>query len=78
MLAIKFTVDRQSERDSLMNALIGLLLLAGVLYGALVDGTFWKIYGVLVTVYLVFVMLARDIRENPKRKTILAATWSRK
>ena len=61
-----------------MNALIGLLLLAGVLYGALVDGTFWKIYGVLVTLYLVFVMLARDIRENPKRKTILAATWSRK
>ena len=38
-----------------MNPLVGLLIVAGILYGALYDGTFWKIYGILVTVYLIFV-----------------------
>lgn len=59
-----------------MNALFGLMLVAGVLYGILYDGTFWKIYGILVTLWLVYVLWARDSRENPKRKTILAASWS--
>lgn len=61
-----------------MNALFGLMLLAGVLYGILYDGTFWKIYAILVTLWLAFVLWSRDARENTKRKTILAATWSRK
>lgn len=59
-----------------MNALFGLMIVAGMIYGAMVDGTFWKIYGVLVVVYLVFVIMQRDAKENPKRKTILMATWS--
>ncbi len=61
-----------------MNALLVLLILAGLIYGILVDGTFWKIYGIIVTLYLVFVLWQRDSKENPKRKTILASTWSRK
>lgn len=61
-----------------MNALLVLLILAGLIYGVIVDGTFWKIYGIIVTAYLVFVLWQRDPKENPKRKTILASTWSRK
>jgi len=55
-----------------------LMILAGIIYGIFVDGTFWKIYATLVTVYLGFVLWQRDSKENPKRKTILASTWSRK
>ena len=40
-----------------MNALIGLLILSGVVYGIVVDGTFWKIYAVLASVYLVYSLL---------------------
>ena len=61
-----------------MNALIGLMILAGILYGILVDGTFWKIYSVLVTLYLIFVLMYREKRTNVKRKTILMSTWDRK
>ena len=39
-----------------MNALIGLLILTGMIYGIFIDATFWKIYGVLVVLYLIFVM----------------------
>jgi len=39
-----------------MNALLMLMILAGIIYGIFVDGTFWKIYAVLVTVYLGFVL----------------------
>ena len=58
-----------------MNALIGLLILAGLLYGIFVDLTFWKIYGTLVVVYTAFVLWQRDAKENPKRKTLLISTW---
>ena len=58
-----------------MNALVGLLILAGILYGILVDGTFWKIYSVLVTLYLIFVLMYREKRTNIKRKTLLMSTW---
>ena len=61
-----------------MNALLMLMILAGIIYGIFVDGTFWKIYAVLVTAYLGFVLWQRDSKENPKRKTLLASTWSRK
>lgn len=58
-----------------MNALIGLMLLAAVIYGVLFDGTFWKIYGVLVVVYTIFVFLQRDRKENPKRKSLVISSW---
>ena len=61
-----------------MNALMGLLLAAGVVYGIWIDGTFWKIYASMVMVYAVFVFLQKDKRENPKRKLITISQWSRK
>ena len=59
-----------------MNALIGCLIIAGILYGIFVDSTFWKIYGAVIVCYTGFVLWQRDARENPKRKTILIATWN--
>ena len=61
-----------------MNAFKGCLILAGILYGIFVDGTFWKYYAAVVACYVVFVLVQRDGRENPKRKTILIGTWNRK
>ena len=58
-----------------MNALIGLLILTGMIYGIFVDATFWKIYGVLVVLYLIFVMVQKNSRENTKRTTMLISTW---
>ena len=53
-----------------MNALVALLLMAGVVYGIWIDGMFWKIYGTMVAAWSVFVLMQRDRRENPKRKTL--------
>ena len=59
-----------------MNALYGIGIAASILHGILYDGTYWKIYGVLFVLYLAFVLLNREMRDNPKRKIIMAATWS--
>ena len=40
-----------------MNALMGLMILTGIIYGIFIDATFWKIYCCLVTVYLIFVLV---------------------
>jgi cell shape-determining protein MreD len=61
-----------------MNALFGIGIVASIIHGVLFDGTFWKIYGVLFVIYLVFVLATRNMRDNPKRKTIMAATWNGK
>jgi len=39
-----------------MNALFGLLIVAGIIYGILIDATFWKIYALLITVYTIYVL----------------------
>jgi len=59
-----------------MNALNFLFIIAGILYGIFVDGTFWKIYGVLVAIYTVIAVLGRNQKENVKRKNIMISTWS--
>lgn len=61
-----------------MNALWGLFILAGLIYGLFVDGTFWKIYLVLVIAYYAFTMWYRDARANNLRKTIMISTWGGK
>ena len=61
-----------------MNALLALLIVAGMLYGVLFDATFWKIYFVLVLCYLLFVVMYTNRRDNPKRRTLTIATWGRK
>ena len=57
------------------NALVFLALMSGIIYGIAIDGTFWKIYSVLVAIYTVFNLVIKDIKENPRRKSILISTW---
>jgi hypothetical protein len=59
-----------------MNAFNFLFILAGILYGIFIDSTFWKIYGVLVAIYIVIACLGRNQKENVKRKNIMISTWS--
>ena len=59
-----------------MNGFKGCAILAGILYGIFVDGTFWKWYAAVVTCYMVFVLVQRNGKENPKRKTLLIGTWN--
>jgi len=61
-----------------MNALFGIGIAASIIHGVLFDGTFWKIYGTIFVFYLLFVLVTRNMRDNPKRKTIMAASWSGK
>lgn len=59
-----------------MNALLSLLIVTGMLYGILINGTFWKLYFALVTVYFIVThFFLRNGRYNGKRKTILISTW---
>ena len=59
-----------------MNALLALLIVTGIIYGVLYDGTFWRIYFSLVAAWFVFITVVRDRKQNPKRKTITISTWS--
>ena len=61
-----------------MNALFGIAIVASIIHGVLFDGAFWKIYGVLFVLYLIFVLVTRNMRDNHKRKIIMASTWSGK
>ena len=61
-----------------MNALNVLFIVAGIIYGLLVDATFWKIYFTLVAIYFIVVVLTRNQIENTKRKNIMISTWSGK
>jgi len=57
------------------NALNMLFFVAGGIYGIWIDGTFWKIYFVLVALYTLFMVYHRN-NENTKRKNIMISTWS--
>ena len=59
-----------------MNAFYGIGYASAIIYGIFVDGTYWKIYGILFVCYLAFVTFTRVMKDNPKRKTIIAATWN--
>ena len=56
----------------------GIGLLSNVVYGMLVDGTYWKIYFALLAAYTAFVCATRNMKDNGKRKTLMAATWNGK
>lgn len=60
-----------------MNALIVLGFIAAIIYGILIDGTYFKIYFALVIFYTVifnYVFIRRS--DLIKRKNITAVTWS--
>ena len=59
----------------MINAFYGIGYFSAVIYGLLIDGTYWKIYATLLVAYLIFVFSQRVIKDNPKRKTLIAATW---
>jgi hypothetical protein len=60
-----------------MNALMCLGLIAGILYGIFVDGTYFKIYFALVIIYtVVFNNLLVNKKDITKRKNILVTTWN--
>lgn len=61
-----------------MNAFYGLAIAASLIHGILFDGSFWKIYFCNLFIYTLFVMLTRSTKENPKRKTLMIATWNGK
>jgi len=61
-----------------MNALFGIGIIAAIIYGVIRDAFFWKIYGVLFLIYLVFVVVSVNRTDNHKRRTLTLSTWSRK
>jgi len=62
-----------------MNALIILGFISAMLYGILIDGTFFKIYFALIAIYtVIFQFIFVDRRNLPKRKNITAVTWASK
>lgn len=61
------------------NALIILGYIAAIVYGIFVDGTFFKIYFVLIALYtIIFNHLLIDKRHFTKRKNITVTSWSGK
>ena len=82
---IKFADDNSSTNPAdvysfiiEMNALLGIGLFSTVIHSLIYDWTFLKIYLLLLPLYLVFILLTRNIKENPKRKTLMLATWNGK
>lgn len=61
-----------------MNALFGVWIASTLVYGYLYDPTFYIIYAILLVAYTVFIFKTKNARENPKRKTLMAATWNGK
>ena len=55
---------------------MGLMILTGIIYGIWVDATFWKIYGVVLTIYSIFATTQLNRKETTKRKTVMISTWN--
>ena len=59
-----------------MNALFGLGVVAAIIYSLFVDGTFFKIYLVLLISYVViFQFIFINRADISKRKNLTIATW---
>ena len=61
-----------------MNALWGLFILTGIIYGVFIDATFWKIYLILLVLWTIYVNLQKNGRDNTRRKSLLIASWAGK
>lgn len=59
-----------------MNALWGLFILTGIIYGVFIDATFWKKYLILLVLWTIYVNLQKNGRDNPRRKSLLIASWA--
>ena len=60
-----------------MNALFGVAVVTGLIYGIFVDGTYFKIYLAVLAFYtIVFNHLLIHKKQTTKRKNIMITTWS--
>eukprot|EP00826_Nyctotherus_ovalis_P065962 TRINITY_DN9720_c0_g2_i5.p1 TRINITY_DN9720_c0_g2~~TRINITY_DN9720_c0_g2_i5.p1 ORF type:complete len:179 (+),score=20.22 TRINITY_DN9720_c0_g2_i5:125-661(+) len=59
-----------------MNSFIGIAVLAGFLYSFLIDGTYMKIYVILVVGYTILTQLGNSNRYNNKSRKCNIATWN--
>jgi hypothetical protein len=62
----------------MINAFWGVAIVAQILYGLLIDSTWWKIYGFCVFCYFIFVVKQRNLKENPTRKNLMISMWNGK
>lgn len=61
------------------NALVGVGIVTGILYGIFVDSTYFKIYLTVLLIYtVVFNFLLIDKKQSPKRKIITVTSWDGK
>ncbi len=62
-----------------MNAFFGVGILTAILYGILIDGTFFKLYFVLLAIYtIVCNHLCINKKHVSKRRNITITTWDGK
>jgi hypothetical protein len=60
-----------------MNALFGVAVVTGLIYGIFVDGTYFKIYLAVLAFYtIVFNHLLINKKQTTKRKNIMITTWN--
>ena len=60
-----------------MNALFGIAIVSSLMNG-LNDPTYWLIYTLCLILWTVFIVKTKNVRDNGKRKTLMAATWNGK
>ena len=59
-----------------MNALLGIGIFTAIIYGILIDGTFFKLYFIFLIIYHVFTqVLSIDKKHCIKRKNITVTMW---
>ena len=59
-----------------MNAFFGIVILTAILYGIFIDGTFFKLYFVLLAIYTVVCNnLCINKKHITKRRNITITTW---
>ena len=59
-----------------MNAMLVIGLFASVIYGILIDGTWFKIYFILLFSYYVLTQIGRGNKQNTRRTKVNIATWN--
>lgn len=60
-----------------MNALFGIAVVTGLIYGIFIDGTYFKIYLAVLAFYtIVFNYLLINKKQTTKRKNIMITTWN--
>jgi len=59
-----------------MNAMLVIGIITSMIYGVLIDGTWWKIYFILLFSYTVLTQIGRNSKANTRRTKVNISTWS--